>query len=125
MVTAPWFKWVMAQWDSITSIKLIGEPRMAPAAIIVLLYMLFKARQPTYILALVAAFFYNIHPILIVGTSVGMYVWSQRRRPKGYVSHRRIDEVSESSIHFCWSLIPSSFPCFQSYTNICIGSTLK
>ena len=84
----------MTQWDAITSIKLIGEPRMAPAAIVILLYMLFKARQPTYILALAAAFFYNVHPILIVGASVGLYIWSRRRRPKGYIPHARIDEVS-------------------------------
>lgn len=85
VILNPWFQWVMGLLDDLAAIELVGEARMAPAAILVLLYMLFKARQPLSVLCLAAAFFYNIHPILIAGSAVGLKAWSKLRRPKGYV----------------------------------------
>lgn len=84
IILSPWFQWLMGLIDDIVSIELWGEPRMAPAATIILLYMLFKARQSLSVITLAAAFFFNLHPVLIVGTAVGLYTWAKLRRPKGY-----------------------------------------
>lgn len=85
VILNPWFQWVMGLLDDLFAIELMGEARMAPAAIVVLLFMLYRAKQPLSYLALAAAFFYNIHPILVGGLTVGMKVWALRRKPKGYV----------------------------------------
>lgn len=84
MVLSPWFQWLMEKVEDLLSIELMGEPRMAPAAIVVLMYMLFKARQSTSVIGLLAAFFLNLHPLLIVGAVAGVATWARLRRPKGF-----------------------------------------
>lgn len=84
IVMSAWFKKLMGVWDKIRAIQLLGEPRMAPAAIIILLFMLLRAKQPTHVLVLFAAFFYNVHPVLIVGVSGFLWLWARVRKPKGF-----------------------------------------
>lgn len=84
IVLSPWFQWLMEKIDDLLSIELIGEPRMAPVPIVMLLFMLFKSKQRTSVIALFAAFFLNLHPVFIVGAFVGVTVWARLRRPKGY-----------------------------------------
>eukprot|EP00624_Nannochloropsis_granulata_P006470 evm.model.NODE_48527_length_18767_cov_16.646240.2 len=89
VILNPWFQWIMGLLDDLFAIELVGEARMAPAAIVVLLFMLYRAKQPLSFLALAAAFLYNLHPILVGGLTVGMKVWALRRKPKGYVPPKK------------------------------------
>ncbi len=84
VVLSPWFQWLMERMDDLLSIEIMGEPRMAPYAIVVLMYMLFKARQSITVIGLLAAFFLNLHPIAIVGVIAGVLSWTKLRRPRGY-----------------------------------------
>lgn len=84
VVLSPWFQWLMEKLEDLFSVELMGEPRMAPAAIVVLMYMLFKARQSMSVIGLLAAFFLNLHPLLIVFAVAGVTTWARLRRPRGF-----------------------------------------
>jgi len=89
VILNPWYQWFVGLLDDLFSIELVGEARMAPTATVVLLFMLYRAKQPLTYLALAAAFFYNLHPILIGGLALGMKLWAMRRKPKGYVPPKK------------------------------------
>ena len=89
VILNPWYQWIMGLLDDLYAIELVGEARMAPTAVVVLLFMLHKAKQPLSYLALAAAFFYNLHPILIGGLAAGLKIWVMRRQPKGYVPPKK------------------------------------
>jgi hypothetical protein len=114
VVMSPWFQWAMEMVEDLLSIELMGEPRMATPAIVVLMYMLFKARQPMSVIALLAAFFFNIHPLAIVGAVAGVLTWARLRLPKGYDPARPpprtapFVNVRRGSL-FCFSLLCSLF----------------
>jgi hypothetical protein len=67
---------------------------MAPAAMVVLLYLLNRARQPLSVLALVGAFLYRVHPVVIVSVTCAFVAWARLRKPKV-----RVDEGSPDAVH--------------------------
>ncbi len=85
VILHPWFQWLMGVLDDIADIEWVGEPRMQTGAVFILLFMLYKARQPLYVMGLAAAFFLTVHPFLIGGTAAAFYVWAKVRKPRGYV----------------------------------------
>jgi hypothetical protein len=99
IILSPWFQKLLRVWEKVKGIQLLGEPRMAPAAIVVLMFMLLRAKQPTHVLVLVAAWFYNVHPLLIFSVAGVVWLWAKVRKPRGYraatAPKRTVDAIAE------------------------------
>lgn len=99
IILSPWFQKLLRVWEKVKGIQLLGEPRMAPAAIVVLMFMLLRAKQPTHVLVLVAAWFYNVHPLLIFSVAGVVWIWGKVRKPRGYraatAPKRTVDAIAE------------------------------
>jgi len=79
----------MGIWQSFwMDFNILGEPLLSPTASVVLLFMMYRNKQPLNVIALAASIFFSVHPLVII-TVVGLFLFvtSRKHGPRGYRPH--------------------------------------
>jgi len=121
----PFVQRALGVWQGFwVDFHLIGEPRLSVTASVILLFMMYRNKQPLHIIALAACMFFNVHPLAILGV-VGIFLLLSNRRykPRGYRPHVPVEDETGEPFSIKDPFTESKVP--EAVDHIIIGSNLS
>eukprot|EP00640_Fibrocapsa_japonica_P001021 CAMPEP_0113933760 /NCGR_PEP_ID=MMETSP1339-20121228/1068_1 /TAXON_ID=94617 /ORGANISM="Fibrocapsa japonica" /LENGTH=507 /DNA_ID=CAMNT_0000935219 /DNA_START=97 /DNA_END=1617 /DNA_ORIENTATION=- /assembly_acc=CAM_ASM_000762 len=86
LILHPFTQRLIQLWQSWwLDFSFFGPPVLSPTASVILLFMMFRAKQPLHVCALAAAIFFSVNPLVILFT-VGLwqFLTQSNHRPRGW-----------------------------------------